>query len=67
MSLIGIIIWLVVFLILVVVVKMVIAELGWSPNAFKIAMLILSLIFILVLLHELGMVGGGGPILRIGV
>jgi len=56
---IGLVIWLVIFLILIVVVKYVVDALELPPPLRKVVLLVLALIGLLILLHELGLFGAG--------
>jgi hypothetical protein len=58
---ISLLIWLLLLLIVVYVVHLVIDSLGLPENIRKIAYLIVALIVLLVVLSQLGILGGAGP------
>lgn len=66
---IALLIWVLIFLILVYVVKLVLDALEVPPNIRKIVLLILGLIALVVLLGQLGLFGPGyvayGPAVRV--
>jgi hypothetical protein len=55
---IGLLIWLVVMLVVFYIIRLVIAELGLPPTIVQIVYLVLGLVFLLLLLGELGVMGG---------
>lgn len=61
---IGLLIWLFVFLVVFMIAKAIVGQMELDPGTQKIVYLVLGLIALLLLVSQLGLLGGGVVVLR---